>query len=686
MVLALASFAVIVPLSPRAASAQLGDEQPVQSAIDTPIGAPLDVTEQPRAVEAPATVVDGIDADDFHGIVWEKFSNRFAVSVDDEVVVFSEEGEITSRVPVPGPTEVRGQDWRVVVGSSTGEIHRIDLANGTIVETWDTGSSAIKTLDINGSKIVYVTVDDPRRVGLIGFYGDGNLHYPNYLVTTDEISIVRLPDSGLDRIATASDDTVSSFNLRQSNQPMSVVEVGYPVLDFELNRGFFDGWIVGDGLEQPIMFDVETGEALPVTFEHAENAVAFSRIDGRVPIAFSTNADPWNTIVYAMNGTEASIQIPLQRSETETVVPRGLSISPSTAATVVIESTCGCHRVVLDPMVADLYPNHTEIELGSTTQHSIEGFGLTTINAVRINATMPEWQVNPEGTVVTIDIEAFDVGFYGVYIETPTGELRASFEIVAPLPPPPDPEPEPELPSRPDFTATACPWITDSIMRLYSAYFLRDPDEGGFQFWFDEYSAGNWNLDRMSGFFSESPEFVDTYATLSDADFIDLIYRNVLGRRSDEGGRQYWLGRMRDEGLTRGRLMIFFSESPEYVELTRTATPLAGHFNWYPDGTRWYCGFGDMWLHLPHTDTYVDIAVFNVTPRDQTITVSERIGDTLYEADQRTLPTGTILSYWGVPFEDDLVDRIELSSTGSFGWILVFAPEPTPRTRAGWSA
>ena len=109
------------------------------------------------------------------------------------------------------------------------------------------------------------------------------------------------------------------------------------------------------------------------------------------------------------------------------------------------------------------------------------------------------------------------------------------------------------------------------IARLYAAYFLRSPDTGGFQFWQARIAAGEWTNDDAATFFSESPEFVALYGSgLSNAQFIDLLYENVLCRTADAGGKAYWLNLMTNEGATRGQVALGFSDSAEFK--TRTST------------------------------------------------------------------------------------------------------------------
>lgn len=106
-----------------------------------------------------------------------------------------------------------------------------------------------------------------------------------------------------------------------------------------------------------------------------------------------------------------------------------------------------------------------------------------------------------------------------------------------------------------------------SIYRLYLAYFLRPADAGGFAFYTAE--ASNRSLASISSDFTLSPEFVDRYGSLTDREFLDLIYANVLSRTPDAGGYAFWVDQMQG-GVPRGNVMLAFSESPEFVVRTGT--------------------------------------------------------------------------------------------------------------------
>ena len=55
------------------------------------------------------------------------------------------------------------------------------------------------------------------------------------------------------------------------------------------------------------------------------------------------------------------------------------------------------------------------------------------------------------------------------------------------------------------------------------------------------------------------------------------MYRNVLGRAGDAGGRAYWIGKL-NRGASRGQVMVNFSESAEYVRTTKTQVDVIGAF------------------------------------------------------------------------------------------------------------
>lgn len=111
------------------------------------------------------------------------------------------------------------------------------------------------------------------------------------------------------------------------------------------------------------------------------------------------------------------------------------------------------------------------------------------------------------------------------------------------------------------------------VARLYWAYFGRIPDLGGVRYWTDRHRMGV-HLDRISQQFATSSEFTRKTGGLDDEGFVRRIYTDVLGRAPDSGGLAYWTGRLRAGALSRGALVVRFSESSEYRR--RTADQVDG--------------------------------------------------------------------------------------------------------------
>ena len=100
------------------------------------------------------------------------------------------------------------------------------------------------------------------------------------------------------------------------------------------------------------------------------------------------------------------------------------------------------------------------------------------------------------------------------------------------------------------------------VARLYLAYFLRRPDDEGFEYWVGVRRNGR-SLAQISTDFATSGEFVGRYGALSNRQFVDLVYRNVLLRGPDSAGLNHWAGAL-DRGVPRGTVMLGFSESAEF--------------------------------------------------------------------------------------------------------------------------
>lgn len=111
--------------------------------------------------------------------------------------------------------------------------------------------------------------------------------------------------------------------------------------------------------------------------------------------------------------------------------------------------------------------------------------------------------------------------------------------------------------------------IRAAVYRLYCAYFLRHPDLKGHDYWYGVQVTGS-SYKTISDSFALSQEFSDRYGPLSNNEFIELVYQNVLERTPDAAGHGYWLGLMATGRASKGDVMLYFSDSQEFKNSTGT--------------------------------------------------------------------------------------------------------------------
>ncbi|MCJ7601202.1 MAG: DUF4214 domain-containing protein, partial [Desulfobulbaceae bacterium] len=104
--------------------------------------------------------------------------------------------------------------------------------------------------------------------------------------------------------------------------------------------------------------------------------------------------------------------------------------------------------------------------------------------------------------------------------------------------------------------------VVTPIARLYYAAFDRIPDQDGLDYWVAQ-AQGGLSQNDIAHNFLVSNEFESLYGSdLSDSDFVEQLYLNVLGRASDEGGKQYWVSQI-ESGTARADVLRGFSNSAE---------------------------------------------------------------------------------------------------------------------------
>ncbi len=126
-------------------------------------------------------------------------------------------------------------------------------------------------------------------------------------------------------------------------------------------------------------------------------------------------------------------------------------------------------------------------------------------------------------------------------------------------------------------------YISDSHMqtaRLYGAALARNPDVGGFNYWITEHQSGASFEDIASSFYwsSEMQALMDANnsGVVTQSEFVNHMYINVLGRSADQSGFDYWSDRLQT-GTSEGLVMAEFVNSEEYVQAS--TDNIAGFFS-----------------------------------------------------------------------------------------------------------
>jgi uncharacterized protein YkwD len=111
----------------------------------------------------------------------------------------------------------------------------------------------------------------------------------------------------------------------------------------------------------------------------------------------------------------------------------------------------------------------------------------------------------------------------------------------------------------------------NSVLELYTAYFNRAADKKGFDFWiqsFQTYSSpltgtmapeaiAEYALRKIALDMSESKEYIDYYpSTQSASEFIEAIYKNILGRSSDSDGLAFWYNHLKNGTMSREKAIL----------------------------------------------------------------------------------------------------------------------------------
>ncbi|TXI91000.1 MAG: DUF4214 domain-containing protein [Burkholderiaceae bacterium] len=113
----------------------------------------------------------------------------------------------------------------------------------------------------------------------------------------------------------------------------------------------------------------------------------------------------------------------------------------------------------------------------------------------------------------------------------------------------------------------------NQLTELYIAFFNRVPDADGLVYWIDQRAKGQSLESIANNFYSAAVLYsaqTDYSASMSNADFVRIIYKNVLGRTGPTAPTDtevnYWASQLDQGSITRGGLAISMLTSAHTFE------------------------------------------------------------------------------------------------------------------------
>jgi hypothetical protein len=105
-----------------------------------------------------------------------------------------------------------------------------------------------------------------------------------------------------------------------------------------------------------------------------------------------------------------------------------------------------------------------------------------------------------------------------------------------------------------------------SVALLYDSFAGRAPDAGGLTYWAEAIKGGTFTLAQVAAGFANSPEFRGLTTGMSNSEIVNFMYTNTLDRHPAQSEVNYWANSL-DHGMTRGDLLLAFSQSTEHFYL-----------------------------------------------------------------------------------------------------------------------
>lgn len=104
--------------------------------------------------------------------------------------------------------------------------------------------------------------------------------------------------------------------------------------------------------------------------------------------------------------------------------------------------------------------------------------------------------------------------------------------------------------------------LVEDMALLYQAALDRVPDMAGLNYFVSNLRGGQ-SLQEVANSFYQADEFRGQFEEFDDESYINQLYENVLGREADQGGLDYWLDDIQNNGRSHAEVLVSFAQSAE---------------------------------------------------------------------------------------------------------------------------
>lgn len=105
------------------------------------------------------------------------------------------------------------------------------------------------------------------------------------------------------------------------------------------------------------------------------------------------------------------------------------------------------------------------------------------------------------------------------------------------------------------------------VARIYTKALGRAAEPAGLKYWVGEINAKRKTPVEVAELFFFAPEF--TNKKLNNTAYVKVLYRTFMGREADQGGLNYWIGRL-NKGESRKSVLEAFAGCPEFKQIVKT--------------------------------------------------------------------------------------------------------------------